>query len=84
MVIWKQTLEKTKEQMIRVPATHNFLTAQMQDGQPTVWFECDPDTPLIDKKVYIAGTGWGVPLQKDAGEYIGTVQDGPLVWHVYA
>ena len=54
----------------------------MQGSQIYVWGEtpghADPLT--VTRTFRVIGTGFDVP---DVGNYIGTVFDGPFVWHVY-
>ena len=60
-----------------------WLDAQMQDGLIRVW--AIVDLAAEDKEeyyLYTLGTGW--PCKRIPGEYIGTVQDGCYVWHVFA
>lgn len=59
-----------------------FLTVQMQNGQPCVWAIVDPDRPPKKYKICIIGTGWEC-RKIDASKYIGTVQDGMYVWHCF-
>lgn len=60
----------------------NFLTVQMQNGQPCVWAIVDPDREPKKYKVTILGTGWEC-RRIDASRYIGTVQDDMYVWHCF-
>lgn len=75
-LIYKYTFD---DEMCGVIAAERILTAQMQHGKIRVWYEHG----INDKEyeVWVVGTGW--PIEADA-EYIGTVQDGIYVWHVYA
>ena len=52
----------------------------MQDHVIYVWTESPGgDDPLITRTFRVIGTGFDVP----DGTYLGTVFDGPLVWHIY-
>jgi hypothetical protein len=44
-----------------------------------LWAEVPDDTPVQARTFTIIGTGDDVP----AGAYVGTVFDGPFVWHIY-
>lgn len=84
MKIWKYELEITDVQFITIPMIRlHFLSAQMQNGKLCVWVK---GMPVKDdaKRVtfYIYGTGLTVD-DDDIKEYIGTVQDGSMVWHVF-
>lgn len=53
----------------------------MQDGAIYAWAENPGGEPLnVPRTFRVIGTGWDVP---DPGTYLGTVFDGPFVWHVY-
>lgn len=47
-----------------------------------VWIEQDRNTnpPLHHRKFEVIGTGHTVPAD---GEYVGSTQQGPFVWHLY-
>ena len=57
-----------------------FLTVQMQHGVLVLWALVDPLQPKEQRTINIFGTGGPAP---DTGVYIGTVQDGGMVWHVF-
>lgn len=61
-----------------VLAATKFLDAQLQGDRVTVWYEVGDDSDLWE--IYLVGTGWPVP---EGATYIGTVQQGAYVWHVY-
>lgn len=65
---------------IRIPEQVNVIHADMQDGQPTVWAEVDPGEPKTRYPFHIVATGGAVP---EGGQHVGTVFDGPYVWHFY-
>jgi hypothetical protein len=54
----------------------------MQDDAIHAWAETpvDGDPFTVTRTFRVIGTGWPVP---DPGTYLGTVFDGPYVWHVY-
>ena len=52
----------------------------MQDDAIHAWAENPDGEPLTVTRTFrVIGTGWDVP----DGTYLGTVFDGPYVWHVY-
>lgn len=86
--IWKQPF---KANSIKDGAFCVFVTAPsgavpisvgVQDGETVVWFECDDvGTTMGGFCLYVIGTGHGeVPVSK---RFLGTVQHGQYVWHVY-
>lgn len=78
--IWKFQL--TNEETPIEAYVIEFLTVQMQNGQPCVWAIVDPDRPPKKYVIRIIGTGWEC-RKIDASKYIGTVQNGLYVWHCF-
>ena len=76
MVIYKYKVGQLIE-----AAINKFLTAQYQDGSLVVWAEVDLEAPK--KNYYLAVIWTGEQVQND-WVYIGTVQVGPIVNHIYA
>jgi hypothetical protein len=76
--IWKYEI---KEQSVStdIPVGAKLLSFQMQNNIPTVWFEVDPEERKEQRRFSLVGTGWKFM----AGGYLGTAQQGPLVWHLY-
>jgi hypothetical protein len=69
-------------QTLNLPQGAVVRAVQSQGSFPTIWYECDPDAPPEPRHFVIVGTGWELP---DVGAilYLGTVQIGAYVWHVY-
>ncbi len=66
---------------IEMPAGASVLTVQMQNDQPYIWAEVDTDRPMETRHFEIVGTGHAISSLSI--DYVGTVQAGPLVWHIY-
>ena len=80
--IWKVDLEITDRQVIRLPAGAEMLSVQQQGPEALcLWALVDRSVPIIQHGIIIVGTGHRVP--EDAEDFIGTVQVGPFVWHVF-
>lgn len=60
-----------------------FLHIEMQDGVPCAWAIVDTDLEEKHYTVLCSGTGWPLldPQTKDT--YVGTLMDGPYVWHFF-
>ncbi len=80
--IWKYLLEITDEQYIQVPRFTKPLTVQMQDGVLCLWCLIYPDNKQ-DRYVTVSIFGTGNPIKEMAKNYLGTVQNDGLVWHVF-
>jgi len=48
-------------------------------GMPCIWAVVDIDAPPKSIAVVIVGTGFGLP--HESAEFIGTIHDGPFMWH---
>jgi hypothetical protein len=66
---------------VDMPKKAKILCVQMQDSQPYIWAIVDPEEKTEVRKIRIIGTGW--KMEKIEGEYLDTVQQGPLVWHIF-
>ena len=64
-----------------MPALAEILTVQVQGEDVCVWARVDTDFAPKTRQFGFYGTGH--PLPEDPGVYVGTVQLGPLVWHVF-
>lgn len=68
-----------------MPKGAEILTVQMQGGVPCIWAVVNP-AELRDfwetVTFQIIGTGWDFDTRHKR-KYVGTVQDGPFVWHVF-
>lgn len=82
--IWKNHLQITDSQDIAVPTGATPLTAMIQGGRLTVWYHV-PDTEADISWVHISVVGTGNPIdpEVDLGQHVGSVINGPFVWHVY-
>jgi len=78
--IWKYPLAITERASILVPKGATFLDVQVQRGIPCLWALVDSAAPEEDRTIVIHGTGH---LVGEGLSYIGTVQAGSLVWHVF-
>lgn len=65
---------------ILMPKSAKILTLQCKAGEPCLWAEVDTFEGKVERTFRFVGTGHLVP---DSGEYVGTFQDLPFVWHLY-
>lgn len=78
--VWKFQLNNGFCNEFHIPEGSKPLCAQIQGGIPCVWLEVDPRKRNELRSVYVVGTGQAIPRDS---EYIGTIQQPPLVWHIY-
>lgn len=81
--IWKYPLKITSLQIIEMPDRAAILSMQMQDNVPTIWALVDTDKTKAKWEIRVIGTG--EPADDIALNFscLGTVQQGPMVWHVF-
>ena len=89
-VVYKFPLQITDSQRINLPRpygnTFNDVWWRMlafQHGQLCLWAEVRADKPALPCEVIVRGTGHEFPVCQPES-YVGSVQDGQFVWHVYA
>ena len=83
ITIWKFPLDLGVENVVNIDRfARVVMTAIDPDsGRPALWFEHNPHGQKADRKIVIFGTG--VDIQGPAHSHMGSVIDGPLVWHIY-
>lgn len=80
--VWKFPLTAS-ESIVDMPVGARVLTVQVQDGTPCIWAIVAPEQPTEVRRFFAEGTGWGCDDSIERAPYIGTVQVGPLVWHIF-
>lgn len=82
MTMWKQAVPILDEFTIDLPRGAIIRALQMQDGIPCIWFQCDPDKQGVEtRRLRYYGTGHHDILHDSV--YIGTIQYGALVFHLF-
>lgn len=78
--IWKFALQSVLP--VQMPQAAKILSVQMQNGEPQVWAEVNPNNDTVSRTFRVYGTGHTLP--DNPGTYVGTFQQTTgLVWHVY-
>lgn len=81
--IWKFQLLRTDRPSVFMPDNAQILHAEMQGGEICIWALVDPEARRVQRTFAIVGTG--NPFHDSgAWEHVGTVFDGPFVWHVFS
>lgn len=78
--IWKFPIRKDRSR-VHMPKGAQLLAVQMQAGVPCLWAAVDLSAERVRRSIAVYGTGH--TLMDELGAYIGTVQDGSLVWHFF-
>jgi hypothetical protein len=82
MQIWKFTLLPQEITTVEAPEVIFPLHVDVQSGTPCVWAMVDPASPKVMKQFQTVATG--EPFDPTAKHYIGTVQMGSYVWHIFS
>lgn len=72
----------TEKQCLCLPENSQLLSVQMQNEKLCVWALIDESQPLSMVRFHIFGTGENLPDDLNT-VFLGTVQDGIYVWHVF-
>jgi len=82
MEVWKYPIVKHGNSEIRMPHHSKILCFQLQDDIPTIWVLVDSDVMLFEyRRFQVVNTG--EPLGSAYVTYIGTIQDGGYVAHLF-
>lgn len=83
--IWKETVIVEDEVIVEMPRGSKILYVGKQTkalGRIDIWFRVPmPSADKVRRRLFVRGTGHGnIP---PANLHLGTVFDGPLVWHIF-
>ncbi len=81
--IYKLPLMLAGEATVNLQRGAKILCVQMQAEVPTMWYECDPAESLEPRRILMYGTGQRMMEFDKRGPYLGTLQVGIYVLHVY-
>jgi len=79
--IWKYTLPIQDSVALEMPSSSQCLCVAVQNGALCLWALVTPGTARVKRLIKIYGTGLPGPSFHES--YVGTVQLGPFVWHVF-
>lgn len=80
--ILKFVLETPTNHLV-MPKGSKILAFQMQNGNRCIWVLCPVEADKTTRTLTIYGTGWVIRDSESIGTYVGTVQDGEFVWHIF-
>jgi hypothetical protein len=78
MKIWKYVFDGLGETSWLMPKGARCLAVQPQGGAICVWMLVDPNVTHVERRTFDI-----VVTPFDTSRYIGTVQIGAFVWHVF-
>jgi len=79
--IWKYVIPEDKFFSISMPVHSRVVCFQMQRDVPVIWVEMTEEEAITLAHFCCVATGEEFP--DDYNKYIGTVQDGGLVMHLF-
>lgn len=86
ITIWKYIVPKSETFKHQIPKGAKFLSVQLQDNEPQMWFLVDSKVEMEERKFFVALTGQEIPKDlADLSEYLETVQisGGAIVLHLF-
>ena len=82
--VYKYPLVLMEEQSLRMPIGAIPLCVQLQDDIICLWAQVEPDAETEQWDIYVISTGQDMYNADSANAgYVGTVQQGSYVWHVF-
>lgn len=84
--IWKFTTEIEDRPRLMLPAGARILSCALDRVDNlyaryfNLWAEVDNSAPREERRLRVIGTGHPLP---NVGQFVGTIQDPPFVWHIY-
>lgn len=80
--IWKYELHGLQSTVFEMPRNARIVHVGMQGDVICLWALVNENAEK-DRRVFRPfGTGHGIPTIRGSYEYVGTVFDGPFVWHI--
>lgn len=83
MKIFKYQLAIVDDQTVVMPSRSKVLSVQFQSGNLCMWALVDPKSETATRDIRIIGTGNQIDDSRTVGDFIGTVQQGRFVLHVF-
>ncbi len=81
--IWKYTLPEKSYPVISMQKGARVLSVDVQHGKVQVWALVDPNAVEELREFRMAGTGDSLEEEIVSWRFIGTVQMGDFVWHIF-
>lgn len=82
--VWKFPIVLGELIEIEMPAEAAILRAGIQDGNYFFWAFVNTEQPMCLRRFRILGTGHQLPEGMGLRHYVGTIQDGQFVWHIFS
>lgn len=79
--VFKYAIGLTDKATLDVPAGAEWIHVAWQNSRLCVWGIVESDNEKVSIDFFVVGTGHPMPERPVA--HIGSVLDGPFVWHVF-
>lgn len=79
--VWKQPLKLYDGvQHLELPVGATIIAVGEQQNEPTIWYDCDSESPKEERRFIVRGTGAEIQ-----GKHVGSCEThgGHFVWHVF-
>lgn len=88
ITIYKYPIQPSAEKIeLKIPGGGPVISAGLDPtGQTCVWAMANTEKENKPVNVYCVGTGWPlnwITAEVDRLEFIGTLKEGPYMWHVF-
>ena len=84
--IWKYRVHQLESFTHQIPKGARFLSVQIQNGTPEIWFTVETTQEMEERKFFMALTGQEIPQDLfNVADYLGTFQlsGGSIVCHLF-
>lgn len=78
--VYKYPIPNNKHFMLSIPSNSQFLRVAMQNDMHQVWFIVDVDSPPVERKFRLYGTGQDI---QPGANWLFTYDNGPFVLHLF-
>lgn len=79
--VYKYPVNLDDRVAVEMPVGATILSLQMQNSMPCLWCLVDPGAPREHRSFRWFGTGH--PIEAADAAFVGTIQAGPLVFHLF-
>jgi hypothetical protein len=78
--VYKYNFQIHDEFTLETHESFHVVLAGLQNGTPTLWAIVDTESPIVQHKFFVEGTGHPIAPKSF---HVGSFQQGSFVWHVF-
>lgn len=83
LTIWKYEIPIKSNFSLIIPIEYKILDFKIQNGVPVIWALVNPESARNSISFCIYGTGHPIDKKDERKQYVGTIIDDSLVWHLF-